>query len=72
MEASGAADDEPGLAGDDKLRRGVRALEDVGPRPGETLKEWAAQAYTDPSGAHVELPALAVELATLLPLLVVQ
>ena len=38
MEASGAADDEPGLAGDDKLRRGVRALEDVGPRPGETLK----------------------------------
>ena len=46
MEASGAADDEPGLAGDDKLRRGVRALEDVGPRPGETLKEWAARIGT--------------------------
>ena len=45
-EASGAADDEPGLAGDDKLRRGVRALEDVGPRPGETLKEWAARIGT--------------------------
>ena len=41
MEESRAGDAAAAPGGDDKLRRGLRALEEVGPARGETLEEWA-------------------------------